>query len=131
MLSVSMFSLYRYFCRNHERYKYLLSQLRDFSAGRRCVSYLTQFASFRSAAPLYRLTKEQCSESLRIESNMTQFWSDVKFGFSLYFLNLYFVRCRRHFLFISVKCSEILLLHPISEKHPALRNILHSDWIAT
>ena len=31
---------------------------------------------------------------------MTQFWSDVEFGVSLYFLNLYFVRHRRHFLFI-------------------------------
>ena len=29
---------------------------------------------------------------MRIESNMTQFWSDVKFGVSLYFLNLYLFR---------------------------------------
>ena len=31
---------------------------------------------------------------------MTQSWSDIKFGVSHYFLILYFVRHRRHFLFI-------------------------------
>ena len=34
---------------------------------------------------LNRLKKEQRSESLRIESNMTQFCSDIKFGVCLYF----------------------------------------------
>ena len=57
---------------------------------------------FDSIRKLYRLTKEQRSESLtkeqrseslRTESNMAQFWSDIKFGVSLYFANINERKC--------------------------------------
>ena len=40
-------------------------------------------------------------DSIReLSKKLTQFWWDIKFGVFLYFSNVYFVRRRRHFLFI-------------------------------
>ena len=71
----------------------------------------------------------------RIESNMTQFWSDVKFGVSLYFLNFYFVRRRRHFLFIDyLSCIPVTMVmrgHLVGRNVPPLNGSTNSSQWST